>query len=246
MSAVFETAGRISWRVAGLSLGTLALGLVGCGSLTPDSSLSAAQIRFVEVSPGAAEMDFYVNGSGAAYGVGFANFTSYLPANPGPAGISATRAGTGQSLVSMQGTLSGGHQYTAVVSHHLSNLQERLYQDMDTPAPPGQVAVRILNEVEGAGTINFYLAPSEVNGTPAGPPSMLAVASGGSSSYVDLPAGTGYTVSATVAGTSVAVPVSTVSLKAGSGAVRTVVFAGTLQAGGHGVVSFLLNDVDVP
>src|SRR5579875_3285466 len=89
--------------------------LSGCGSVGFDSSLSAAQVRFVDVSPGSPEMDFYVNGTGAAYSVGYANFTSYLPVSPGFVSVSAHRAGSGAPLAGAEMNLAGGQQYTAVL-----------------------------------------------------------------------------------------------------------------------------------
>ena len=168
----------------------------GCGGVGVESSLSAAQVRFVEVSPGAPEMDFYVNGTGAAYNVDFANFTSYLPVSPGTASLSVTPAGTAQTVATAQGTLNV------------------------------------------AGTAGGGAAP--LGG--------MTLAVGAASGYLTVPANGTYTLTATVAEGALNVPVGSVTLKARSGAVHTVVFAratGAL-ASARGVVGFVLNDVEAP
>ncbi len=250
---------RAKWRDGSRFAGGLALcallGLCGCASLGADPSLSAAQVRFVELSPGSPEMDFYVNGTGAAYGIGFESFTSYLPVSPGAASLSVNRAGFGQVLVASQNVLLGGHQYTAIVSHGLGSLQEHVYPDGEMPAPPGQVALRVINEVEGVGALTVYISAGISPGistgiSPArGNASSIAalnVTGGSASGYVNAPtAAGGYTVIATVGDRSVNLPVGSVTVKLGSGAVRTVVFAGTVLPGGHGsVVGFTLTDAD--
>ncbi len=225
-------------------LALLCLSLTGCGGVST-GTLGAAQVRFVEVAPGAPEMDFYVNGSGAAYGIGYETFTSYLPVSPGTATISVNKAGAGQLLGTTQGNLTGGHQYTAVVSHGLANLQEHIYQDQDTPAPAGQIAVRMLNEVEGGGPLTLFLAPAAFPSRSHTASPAFTLASGGSTAYLLLPAGTDYLLTAAQPDKTLAVPLATVTLKGVSAAVRTVVFAGTIQASGHAnVVGFTLSDVE--
>ncbi len=222
----------------------LTLGLTGCGSLGTDTSLSAAQVRFVEVSPGGPQMDFYVNGAAVAYGVGFENFTSYLPVSSGTVNLSVSRAGGAQALAGAQRVLGGGRQYTAIVSHGLGSLQEHVYADQDTPAPAGQVALRVLNEVEGTGSLTVYISPVTAN---AAPTAVMNVGTGSASGYVTVPVAGGYTVVATVTERGLNMPLGSVTIKAGSGAVRSVVFAGTTQPGLRtGVVGFTLTDADVP
>ncbi len=230
--------------LGGAAVGVLLLGMTGCGSLGTDTNLSAAQVRFVEVSPGSPEMDFYVNGAGAAYGVGFENFTTYLPVSSGAASLSVSRTGMGQTLAGAQTVLGGGRQYTAIVSHGLGSLQERVYADQDTAAPAGQIALRLLNEVEGADSLTFHVSPTSGNGVP---PLVITTPAGAVSGYTTVPAAGEYTVVATVSERGLNIPVGSVIVKAGSGAVRSVVFAGTAQPGVRtGVVGFVLTDADAP
>ena len=223
-------------------LGSVVSGLSGCGSLAADSSLSAAQVRFVQVSPGSPELDFYVNGSGAAYGIGYESFTSYLPVSPGTASFGVSRAGLGQPLVAAQSPLVGGHQYTVLVSHGLGSLQEHIFADQETPAPVGEVAVRVLNAVEGAPSITVHIG--SVRGSASSPP-VLNLGTASASAYFNVPAPGSYTVTATLGDHGLTFPLESVTVKAGSGAVRTVVFAGTAHPDAHSnVVGFVLEDAD--
>lgn len=208
-----------------------------------DESLAAAQVRFVQVSPGTPEMDFYVNGTGAAYNVGFANFTSYLPVSPGPATVAIHRAGAAQSIMAMDSKLLGGHQYTAVVVHGLGSLQTRFYTDQETPAAPGQISLRVLNEVEGTSPLTVYITPAGV-ASGAAPVAVLSPATGAASAYISLPADGMYTVTATVSQGTLNLPVSSTTVKAPGGAVRSVVFAGVPQPGRPRAVGFVLDDAD--
>jgi hypothetical protein len=185
-----------------------------------------------------------VNGSGAAFGLGFATYTSYLPALPGTVNLSATKAGAGQPVVTTQTTLGNGQQYTAVLSHGLGNLQEKLYTDQQTPAAQGQIALRVIDAAEHPGVLKIFVAPGGNGAAPS--LTVLSLVTGSASGYVTVPSTGTLTVTATVGEGVLDVPVATVPLKATSGAVRTIVFAGTLQAGAHGVVGFALDDVDAP
>ncbi len=243
-SLIATFAGRAWWlAVASLAL----LAITGCGMVSAGAPGAVAQVRFVEVSPGAPEMDFSVNGASAAYGVGYESFTSYLPVAPGTATLSVNRIGGGQVLASAQGALAGGKQYTAVLAHGPGNLQMHLFDDQDTPAAPGRMSLRFINEVEGAGNTTVYLVAAGPSASTV-PVAVVSVAPGTASAYLDLPAGAGYTAIATESQAGLHLPVGeNVNIKGSSGAVRTVVFAGTVPAVGHGrVVGFTLADADLP
>jgi hypothetical protein len=135
-----------------------------------------------------------------------------------------------------------------VVSHRPGSLEEHVYPDQDTPAPEGHVAVRVLNEAEAAGTLTVYVTPVENGDSTPGPIGLVHVGTDAASDYLDLPArGSGsYMLTATVAQAGLNLPVGSVTLKAASGAVRSVVLSGTAQAGVHGVTGFVLDDADAP
>lgn len=236
-------------RFAGTAaLCAVALGLTGCQSITADSP-DAAQIRVVDTSTDAPGLDLYLNGNGTAYNLGFATATSYIPVTPGEYRISANRANTSQALVTARATLGGTRQYTALVSNTLNNLQETVYPDMNAPAPPGMISVRVLHAASGMGSVDVYLVPIAGSlATTAPLVRDLGYAGGGA--YVNLPANTAYTVAAVPTGVHPATAgasttLSNVSVSGGSGAVRTVVISDA-QLGGKGLYGFVLKDFDTP
>ena len=243
--------GTLSKRLRVRGRWMLALGVLccmelseGCGSLGADVASGAALIRFVEVSPGSPELDFYVNGTGAAYGLGFESFTSYLPVSPGGTMLSVREAGGPHTLAISQTTLAGGHQYTAILRRGLGNLHQEILQDQSEPASAGEISLRIVNAIEGLPSLAVHLTSERAGGT-AATPLTLTLAEGAESGYMRLPAGETYEVIAVAAGSTTALPLSKSMVRADSGSVRTLVLAGVAKAPNHGhVVAFVLDDAD--
>lgn len=235
---------KIRCRLAAAVIAAVAvLGLSGCQSMV-GSSTESAQVRFIDTSVDSPALDLYVNGNGAAYSLGYATFSSYIPVTPGTSLISANRANTGQALVNAHAALAAAHQYTAVVSSRLGSLQEKIYPDLTPAAVPGMLSVRVLNEADGA-PLDVYLVPGSGSLASAAP-----LASGlsftGATGYEHIAANTAYTVAAIPAGAAPsaanAVTVSGITLTGGSGAVRTVVLSDLAGADGKGVYGFVLDD----
>jgi hypothetical protein len=198
--------------------------LSGCQSieLTADN---AAQVRVIDASPDAGSVDSYGNGSGLAYNLGFGMVTSYIAVPTGGYALSATRAGTKQTLTTNNVTLAAGHQYTQIVGNIAANLQQTMFVDQTEPAPAGKISVRVLNESTRPGALNVYLvAPGGKIGAIA--PLAANLSFGGSSGYLDVPEGT-YAVVVAPAGTTPRSSAGTLmrgaQVKYESGAVRTVV-----------------------
>ena len=219
--------------------------LAGCGSGMGDLGGGTAQVRFVAVAPGSPAVDFYINGSGAAYGLGYESFTSYLPVSTGLASVAVHRTGVGQALAATQETLASGHQYTVLLGRGAGSVQTKAYSDQEQPAPPGEAALRVVSAVESTAPVTFYVA--SVGANAATPPmAAFSLATGDASAYAPVSVGS-YTLTATTGNGTLRLPVASVTVKARSGAVRTVIFAGTLNAENRkGVVGFVLADADLP
>ena len=225
-----------------------ALGLSGCQSISANG-YGAAQVRFVNASPDAPAMDLYLNGNGTAYNLGFGTVTSYIPVAAGESRIAANRANTGQVLVSARASLGGTRQYTAVLNGPEDALQTTLYPDASAPAPPGMMAVRVLNEASTAGPLDVYFAPSYASFS-SGATAMREIAPAGSSGYENLPVEKRYLVAVVPAGSPGAVPagaiLSGVSLSGSSGAVRTLVISDGGNGRASGLNGLVLEDSDTP
>ncbi len=221
------------------------LALTGCQNITAGST-AAAEVRFVDTSIDAPPLDIYVSGTGAAYNLGYATFTSYVALSPGEYQIKANRASTAQALANAHATLAGARQYTAVIGNVLGGLQETLYPDQKSPAPASMISVRVLQESAGAGPLSVTLVPS--GGTAASTAS-LAVDLGyaASSGYVNVPAGTAYSVFVTANALGAhATLLNGVAIPPGGGAVHTLVISDAPVGRGERLYGFVLDDVDAP
>lgn len=229
----------------------LAVLLSGCQSIDM-SAANTAELRVIDASPDAPGIDAYQNGSALAYNLGFGAMTSYVPMTPGAYTLAADRAGTRQALVAETAGLSAGHQYTVIVGNIAAAMQQTLLVDQSQPAPPGQIAVRLVNQATRSGPVDVYLVAASGK-LATSLPIATSLSFGANSGYLALPAGT-YALAVVPAGT---VPVSsTVTLLSGaqveyaSGSVRTVVLidhaAGTVAGVQAGVQAIVADDVEAP
>ncbi|MGA7157586.1 MAG: DUF4397 domain-containing protein [Acidobacteriaceae bacterium] len=201
-----------------------ALSLSGCQGI----SINSAQLRVIDASPDAGVIDSYQNSSALAYNLAFGTMTTYIPMAPGPYTLAAEKAGTRQTLVTGNETLAAGKQYTQIIGAGLANLHQTILLDQSTPAPAGQVALRVVNETTRAGAVDVYLVPMTEGSSKAMSASPLAfgLPASANTGYITMPEGT-YAIDVVAAGTPLTS--STVTLLSGpqleyaSGAVRTIV-----------------------
>jgi len=189
------------------ALAILAAALTGCQSIT--GSQPFTQVRVIDVSPDAPNLDIYQNASVGLYNIGFGTVSSYLEVAPGATLHAAYTAGTQQQLAQVRGTFLSGTQYTVLTGNVAANLQMTVLRDQSTPAPAGQVALRFLGQATRAGAVDLYLAPpgSSLTGIA---PIASGLSFGGNTGYIGAPSGT-YSIVAFPAGAapSVATPVYT-------------------------------------
>lgn len=140
-----------------LILALLAVALTGCGGVM--GIQPAAQVRVIDVSPDAPALDIHQNSNPALYNVGFGTVSSYITVPAGAYTHSVYSSGTEQQLATVRGSLSAGSQYTVLTSNLAASLQMTVLKDQSTPAPAGQVALRILDEATRAGAVDIYLLP---------------------------------------------------------------------------------------
>lgn len=232
-------------------LGLLAIALAvfsGCQSI----DMNSPQLRVIDTSPDAGLLDSYQNNTGLAYNLSFGTMTSYVPMSPGAYTLSADRAGTRQTLISTNTTLSPGKHYTAIVGNNLASMQQTVLLDQSQPAAAGEIAVRFVQQATRSGAVDIYLVPR--NGRPANTSAIATNLNfGANSGYISVPAGT-YAIDIVPTGTTLVS--STVTLLSGpqtdyeSGAVRTIVLIDQETLGPQrsaltpGVQTILLDDAD--
>jgi len=180
-----------------MATGSCVAVLSGCqGAL---STSSRPQVRVIDVSPDAPEVDIYQNSSAIAYKLGFGTITSYVPVEPGSYTTSAAISGTRQKLASSKATLAIAGQYTVLIGNYSSSLQQVMLKDQSQPAPPGQIALRLIDQATEAGPVDIYLVPAgQKLGSLA--PLVTGATYNANTGYRNLPAGS-YTLTVVPAGT---------------------------------------------
>ena len=233
-----------------LCVGAMAVGamlMLGCQSIDINPE-GVAQVRVIAASPDAGSMDFYAGGSALAYSVDFGAASTYVPLTPGNVRLSANTANTTQMLIASNAGLVAGRQYTAVVTNVAASLQETVYADQTTPAPTGDVAVRVIDAATRSGNVDLYMVPAgeKLKATAA---VRAGVAFGASTGYVLVPAGT-YSLVVVPAGTAPtnqALPLMTgPQTNYAAGAVRTVVLVDHPNPAMPGVDEIVASDYDPP
>jgi hypothetical protein len=208
------------------ALAVLATALTGCGSIT--GSQPFTQVRVIDASPDAPNLDIYQNSSSQAaqaglYNIGFGTVSSYIPLAPGAYTHAAYTAGTQQQLAQVRGSFATATQYTVLTGNIAANLQMTVLRDQSTPAPAGQVALRFLGQATRVGAVDLYLvAPGASLAGVA--PIATAINFGANTGYLNAPSGT-YSIVALPSGSrNLAAPAYTGSqVSYPGGAARTIV-----------------------
>jgi Domain of unknown function (DUF4397) len=174
------------------AVAALSAALTGCQSIAGIQPVS--QVRVINASPDAPPLDIHqtspsLPSPATLYNLGFGTVTSYIPVDSGTYLHSATTAGTQQQLAQVRGTLLAGNQYTVLTGNIAANLQMTILKDQSTPAPSGQVALRILDQATHSGAVDLYLLPPGAAPITVAP--LISSASFGSNTgYINVPAGT--------------------------------------------------------
>ncbi len=219
--------------------------MVGCQGIDM-SPENVAHVRVIAASPDAGSMDFYAGGTALAYSVDFGSASTYVPLPAGNVRLSANTANTTQMLVAANAGLTPGRQYTAVVTNIAASLQETIFADQTSPAPAGEVAVRVIDAATRAGNVDLYMVPAgeKLKATAA---MRAGVAFGAATGYMMMPAGTYSLVvlSGGTAPTNQALPLMTApETTYAAGAVRTVVLVDHPIAKEQGVDEIVASDYE--
>jgi Domain of unknown function (DUF4397) len=175
--------------------------LTGCQAI---SSPPQSQVRIIAASSDTPSFDLYRGSNAVAFNLDFGTVTSYIPLSPGIDTISAETAGTRQVLSSSKASLAASTQYTVLIGNSASSLQQLTLVDQSQPAPPGQIALRFIDQATRVGAVDLYLVPAGQKLT-AVTPLITGVLFGANTGYLNIPTGT-YTLVVVPTGTA---PIST-------------------------------------
>jgi hypothetical protein len=169
--------------VAGICLGLLS----GCQGMATASN--RPQVRMIDVSPDAPEIDIYQDTSALAYKLSFGTITSYVPLDAGPSTTMSTISGTRQALTRSRTAFAAGGQYTVLIGNFSDNMQQTVLQDQGKPAAPGRAALRLIHQAIRSGMVDIYLVPAGQTIAETRPV-ITGSSFGDNTGYLDLPAGT--------------------------------------------------------
>ncbi|GGG78407.1 DUF4397 domain-containing protein [Edaphobacter dinghuensis] len=230
------------FAVLALSLGLLS----GCQGLI--SALSSSQVRIVDVSPDAPNLDIYQSHDVLAYSLGFGTITSYVPVTPGTYTIAANSTGTAQVISSAKNTFLPSTQYTVLIGDTAAGPQSLTLKDQSQPAPAGQIALRFIGQAPRSGAVDIYLLPSGQTLADVRPIA-ANVSLGSNTGYLNAPAGT-YTLvmlpagSPSIGTTPAAYAGTQVSYADGSA--RTMILIDQRQINGYHLQIITADDYDPP
>jgi hypothetical protein len=225
---------------------TILVALTGCQAIV--SSAPQAHVRIINATPDAPRLDLYQDSNALAFNLDFGTVTSYIQLAPGAYNITANTAGTRQVLSAAKTTFTTSGQYTVLIGNTAASLQQLTLADQSQPAPPGQTALRFINQATRAGAVDIYLIPAGQK-ISAVTPLVAGIAFGGNTGYVNVPTGT-YSLAMLPAGTVAAGTIIATytgpQVTYSAGAARTIILIDPPLVTSPGVKVITANDFDPP
>jgi hypothetical protein len=215
--------------------------LTGCQNLA--AGMSGAQVRIIDTSADAPDLDIYQSGSALAYNLGFGMVSSYVSIPPGVSTVSAHAAGTKQPLTSIHGSFAASGHYTVLLSSGPTGaISETVLTDQSVAAPAGLASVRVIEQARrGAGDVDVYLVRPGAT-LAESRPVMTNVGFGEIGEYRNVPAGA-YRVVLVAAGTTVPI-YSGATGSFSSGSARTLIVLDSQRIDGQKVQMVTVEDFD--
>jgi len=232
-------------QLAALGLAAL-ITLTGCQGLMGNPSSS--QVRIIDVSPDAPNLDIYQSHEALAYNLRFGTITSYVQVTPGTYTIAASSTGTAQVVSAAKGSFLPSTQYTVLIGNTASSSQQLTLKDQSQPSPSGQIDLRFISQASRAGAVDIYLVPPGQTLADA-KPIATNVNLGVNTGYLSTPTGT-YTIVMLPAG---AIPTGTTppayagtQVAYADGSASTIILIDQRQISGYHLQIITANDYDPP
>lgn len=169
----------------------------GCTSVAGSSP--STLVRVIDASTNAPPLDAYVSAVPIVDNIVGPSISNYAFLGPGVATVTLDAHGTHSVLAQMNGTFTAGEQHSIYITDQGSTFTTQLLTDQSSPAPPGFVSFRFVQQATTTGAVDVYLLP---NGTAIADakPLISSLAPGTITPYTTLPAGT-YQLAVATAGT---------------------------------------------
>jgi hypothetical protein len=220
--------------------------LTGCGAIV--SSAPEAHVRIINATPDAPRLDLYQDSNALAFNLDFGTVTSYIRLAPGAYNITANTAGTRQVLSAAKTTFTTAGQYTVLIGNTAASLQQLTLADQSQPAPPGQTALRFINQATRAAAVDIYLIPAGQK-ISAVSPLVSGIVFGANTGYLNVPTGI-YSLAmlpaGTITGSTTIATYTGPQVTYSAGAARTVILIDSSPVTASGIRVITANDFDPP
>lgn len=158
---------------------------IGCGGGGGDH----AQLRVLQGSADAGNVDVLVDGTAQISSLAFASPSKYVSVSSGSRHIQIEPSGTTTPLIDENVSLNGGGKYTLLTENFVSAITPLLLVDNTTAPSAGNFQIRLVNDMPSVGNIDVYVvAPGTIPGQV--PATVGNLSLDAASSYLSLPAGT--------------------------------------------------------
>ncbi len=161
--------------------------LSGCTSVAGSSP--STRVRVIDASTNAQALDAYISAVPIVDNIVGPSISNYAFLGPGVASLTLDAHGTHSVLAQMNGAFAVGKQYSAYITDEGSTFTTQLLTDQNSPAPPGFVSFRFIQQATTAGPVDIYLLPSGTAITDA-KPLLSSLTPGTVTRYMNIPAGT--------------------------------------------------------
>ena len=173
-------------------LGVCLCVLSGCGGSSSNSE--NGNLRFLQGSPDAPQINLLVDGKSVATNIGYINATGYISLKSGSRHVQVVPVSGASPVLDTNVTITASGNQTLMVTGPAASIHSILLADGGTTATTGDAHVRVVNASSSMGPADVYIVPS---GTSiAGiPPTVANLAFNSDTGYQLVPVG------ATAAGT---------------------------------------------
>ena len=148
-----------------------------------------AQLRVVQGSADAGNVDVVVDGTTLISSLAFATPSKYEAVSAGSRHIQIEQSGTTTPIIDENVSLDGGAKYTLLTENFVSAITPLLLLDNTTAPSSGNFQIRLVNDMPSIGNIDVYVvAPGTIPGQV--PPTVSNMSLDAASSYLSMTAGT--------------------------------------------------------
>ena len=144
----------------GVRAGILVVGLgvlLGCGG---SRSSESGNLRFLQGSPDAPQVNLLVDGKSVATNIGYINATGYVSVKSGSRHVQVVPVSGASPVLDANVTITASGNQTLIISGPVASIHNVLLTDGGTTATTGDAHVRVVNASSTMGTADVYIVSS--------------------------------------------------------------------------------------